>query len=380
MGYRVGWHSGVVFFLIALGCSASGIKSGGTGGAGAAVGGGGGGGGGGGADGEGTGGVPGIGIGVDDGGGVGVGGMAGLTDGPMCGVRKFSLAQVPPDLVIVLDKSGSMRDMPDNTHCDQGTCGPASKWAQMTAAINQVVMSTENAIRWGIEFFPADDSCAVETMPAAPIADMNAGGVAMAMAATEPSGGTPTRAAINAASLYAATLPDPNPKYVLVATDGFPNCMEGAAEDSTPDAPGTIQAVTDSAARGIPVFVVGIGMVPQATATLTAMAVAGGEPQAADPRFYPVSSTADLVSVLGTIGGMIGSCSFALGVQPPDPNNISVVADGARVPQDLTHTEGWDYGTGQMSLQLFGHWCDDAKAGTLKDVEAIFGCPGIVIP
>jgi hypothetical protein len=250
----------------------------------------------------------------------------------------------------------------------------------MTAAINQVVMSTENAIRWGIEFFPADDSCAVETMPSAPIAPMNAAGIMMAVAATEPSGGTPTRAAINAASLYAATLPDSNPKYILVATDGFPNCMEGANDDSTPDAPGTIQAVTDSTARGIPVFVVGIGMIPQATATLTAMAVAGGEPQPADPRFYPVSSTADLVSVLGKIGGMIGSCSFALGTPPPDPNNIGVVADGAKVPQDLTHTDGWDYGTGQMSLQLFGHWCDDAKAGTLKDVEAVFGCPGIVIP
>ncbi|HEX3695904.1 MAG TPA: hypothetical protein VH374_10985 [Polyangia bacterium] len=97
---------------------------------------------------------------------------------------------------------------------------------------------------------------------------------------------------------------------------------------------------------GIPVFVVGIGSGADAQTTLTAMAVAGGQPQAADPKYYPVSSTAELVSVLETIGGMIGKCSFGLGSQPPDPTNIAVYGDDLRIP----------------------------------DVKALFGCPGVLIP
>jgi len=31
------------------------------------------------------------------------------------------------------------------------------------------------------------------------------------------------------------------------------------------------------------------------------------------------------------------------------------------------------------SVQLFGKWCDDAKAGGLKDVQALFGCSGVII-
>lgn len=371
MKSRVGWCSGLCV-LTALGCHASGIKPGGGGGGGGAIASGGSAGG----AAEGSGGASGI----DDGGGGGTAGVAGAADGPTCGMKKFPLAKVPPDLMIVLDKSGSMRDLPDGTPCNQAACGPMSKWTQMTAAIDQVVMSTDDTIRWGIDFFPVDESCAVAPMPAAPIADRNAAAVAGAIAAITPEGGTPTRAAISAASLYEATQPDANPKYILLATDGLPNCVEGAADDLAPDDVATIQAIRDSAARGIPVFVVGIGMIPMATVTLSAMAIAGGEPQAAEPRFYPVSSTADLVGVLGTIGGMVGSCSFGLGGQPPDPDNIAVVINGVRVPRDLTHADGWDYGTAQMSVQLFGHWCDDAKAGKVTDAQAIFGCPGVVIP
>jgi hypothetical protein len=65
---------------------------------------------------------------------------------------------------------------------------------------------------------------------------------------------------------------------------------------------------------------------------------------------------------------------------PPDPTNIAVTANGSKIPKDTTHTNGWDYGTGQTSIQLFGQTCEDAKAGKLMDVQAIFGCPGKIIP
>ncbi|HVR60567.1 MAG TPA: vWA domain-containing protein [Polyangia bacterium] len=338
---------------LALGCSSSGISGGSTTGAGNS------------------------GSGNPSGGG-GNGTGTPVTDpGKMtCGMRTFGLQKVPPDLLIVQDKSGSMDESPDGT-CRRINCAMGSKWVQMTAAINQVVGQTQASIRWGLSFFPADRECGVAAMPAVPIADMNAMPIAGAIAATMPNGATPTAAAVAGASMYLATLADPNPKYILLATDGLPNCMGGVAGANDPD--GAIQAVTDSAKNGIPVFVVGIGNIPEGTAELTSLAVAGGRPQAADPKYYPVSSTADLASVLTTIGGMIGSCAFGLGGAPPDPAKILVAAGGTKIPNDPTHMNGWDYGTGNMSIQLFGSWCDQAKAGTLKDLQATFGCPPPVV-
>ena len=307
-------------------------------------------------------------------------------DAPVCGLKTFGLRMVPPDLLIVLDKSGSMLELPDGTRCDRDPatlpmCEPMTKWPQMTAAINSVVKQTENSIRWGLHLFPDDsDGCAVTATPIVEIAGVNATAVAAAMASLPASGRTPTRTAVVNAGAYLAALPDQNPKYILLATDGSPNCAPAGNSTAMPDIDGAITAVKNVAGMGIPVFVVGIGNLPDAQATLTAMAIAGERPQAPDPRYYPVSSTADLVAVLETIGGLIGKCSFGLGKTPPDPTNIAVTGDGAKIPKDPTHMSGWDYGTGMTSIQIYGKWCDDAKSGKLKDVKAIFGCPGIMIP
>jgi hypothetical protein len=318
------------------------------------------------------------------------GGMPGLSaDGSACGIKTFGLRMVPPDLLIVLDKSGSMNQLADGTNCyaDGGfgtyvSCGPMAKWPQMATAINQVVKQTESAIRWGLATFPDDNGgCGVSAAPIVPVDNMNAANIAAAMLG-DPIGGarTPTRTALVNAGTYLSSYPDGNPKYVLLATDGLPNCAPAGITMGASDE-GAITAVTDLVTMGIQVFVVGIGSLPDAQATLTAMAIAGGRPQTADPRYYPVSSTAELTTVLGTIGGMIGRCSFGLGNQPPpDPTNIAVFGDGTRIPKDPGHINGWDYGTGMMSIQIYGQWCDDARSGKLKDVKAVFGCPGVVIP
>jgi hypothetical protein len=126
------------------------------------------------------------------------------------------------------------------------------------------------------------------------------------------------------------------------------------------------------------VFVVGVGDVTSAHTTLNALATNGGRPQTGDPAFYPVTNTADLVSVLTKIGGQIASCSFSLGKAPPDPTNIAVYADGVRLAQSMTN--GWEYGAGMTSVELFGTACDNVKNKTTTDVQAVFGCPGVVIP
>src|SRR5215470_17635706 len=57
------------------------------------------------------------------------GGIDNTPDALNCGVENFALQPgLPPDLMIVLDRSGSMSDPP-------GT-GGATKWVQVTGALN----------------------------------------------------------------------------------------------------------------------------------------------------------------------------------------------------------------------------------------------------
>jgi hypothetical protein len=322
-------------------------------------------------------------------GGPGTGtGNAGVTgtnptpDGANCGLQQYGLQNVPPDLLIVLDKSGSMGNDLNDVKCVQGAACE-TKWADTTAAINMVVGMTDTTIRWGLKYFANNGTCGVDPGAAVPIAPGNAGAIMTSIAATMPGGSTPTRLAVQSGADYLMTVMDPNPKFMLLATDGEPNCAPGGRNQGADDAAGAVAAVMAAATAGIPVFVVGVGNVATAQATLNMLADAGGRPQAGATHYYPVGSTADLVNVLKTIGNMIASCSFGLGSVPPDPTNVGVYANGQtnmRIPKDVTHANGWDYGAGMKSIVLYGAACDAVKNMTTKTIQAIFGCPGVVIP
>jgi hypothetical protein len=316
----------------------------------------------------------------------GNGGSGNITptpDGQNCGLQQYGLQNVPPDLLIVEDKSGSMGNDENDTKCPGMGAACMTKWADVTGAINMVVAQTETTIRWGLKYFANDNGCGVNAGAAIPIAPNNAMAIAASIAATNPGGSTPTAAAVMSGAAYLQTVADPNPKFILLATDGEPNCAGGKGGAS--DQAGAVAAVTAAAAAGFPVFVVGVGNVATAQATLDMLAVAGGRAQAGMPKYYPVASSADLVTVLKTIGGMIASCSFGLGSVPPDPTNVGVYANGdtsMKIPKDVTHANGWDYGAGMKSIVLYGAACDAVKAmpPTTKTIQAIYGCPGVVIP
>jgi len=55
---------------------------------------------------------------------------------------------VQTDILILLDASTSMNDDTTDTPCDGG-CGVNSKWAQVTAAIDQVVGDTDDRVKHG---------------------------------------------------------------------------------------------------------------------------------------------------------------------------------------------------------------------------------------
>jgi hypothetical protein len=294
-------------------------------------------------------------------------------DGPNCGLERFAVERLPPDVLIVLDKSTSMLDFAKGIlGCLLLQCN--SKWTDMTSALKSTVTATQGTVSWGLKLFPSDSSCGVTDAVTAPVAPNNASAVNDAIDANKPSGSTPTRLALESGGRYLMGLTTPNPRFVVLATDGQPNC---AGQNSGADDMATIAAVASLASAGIPVFVIGVGIGADADATLSAMATAGGKPRQASPTYYPVATSADLSAALSAIGGQIVSCTLPI-KEPPDPTNIAVDADGMRVPR--SPTEGWDYGANGKTIQLSGTWCTNYQNGMIKDVQTIFGCPGVVIP
>jgi len=302
-----------------------------------------------------------------------------------CAHEAFELSRQPAEILIVLDRSGSMKEVPTG-----GTAG-TTKWDLVVPGVNEVVTATDASVSWGLKVFPEGEgqSCSATSVTNAipvAIAAMNAGAVTAQITATTPEGnGTPTGAAINAAVAYLKTLTEPNPKFILLATDGEPSC---AASGSNATAARTfaVQAVTDAAAAGFKTVVVGVATTKTAaTNALNDMAVAGQmarvDPDPAATKYYLASTKDELVKSLQAITGQVSSCVFDLKSAPPDPDNIAVQINGQKAPKDTTHMSGWDYtGTGYQRVEVFGQWCDQLKTADAKKVNFILGCPGEVIP
>lgn len=176
---------------------------------------------------------------------------------------------------------------------------------------------------------------------------------------------TPTRAAVDAAVSYLKTVNDGNSKYILLATDGEPNCGSGSST-STSDLPATVTAVQNAVAAGYKVFVIGVG--PQA-ANLTSLAQAGGT-----DKFYSALTPDDLSSALAAIvGTVVASCTYELTSAPVVPDAVGVFIDKALIPQ--SDSDGWGYAAGSSTtIHINGSYCDDLKNGRKNLVEIFLPC------
>ena len=339
-----------------------------------------------------------------------------------CGAMTHTATKLPPDILIVQDRSLSMTNDKDDKQCsgasgNNGNCGTQSKWTQVVAALNDVVSTTDTTVNWGLLYFGDETTTCGETAnPVVPIASMSSSAITKAFVGQpDLTGqvGTPTRSAIINAVTYMKSLTDTNPKYLMLATDGQPNCPPtgtggmggrsgsggaggrgGRSGTTTGDFPaggtatganaddsaGSEQAVGDALTAGFPTFVIGIGNTG-GTAVLNAMAVAGGKPVPGMPggnSYYQVNNTADLETALQQILGTVATCVFDIGPPPNDMTSVDQVAvfgDGNMIKHDSSN--GWDFSNADKTqVTLYGPICDQVKSATVKDVTVAFGCLG----
>lgn len=273
----------------------------------------------------------------------------------------------PPDLLLVVDKSGSMAD-------PLGT--GEQKWAVMRTALVQVVNSYAAGINFGLVLYPLGDECAAGIV-AAGVAPSNAGAISGALTLTFPVGGTPTHTTMQGAHAYYNSIPvNPGGRYVLLATDGEPNCGN-PADLLAPTVTESIAAIQALHAAGIPTFVLGFGDAINANpATLQAMAMAGGT-----GNYYAANSPAELAAALDAIADAVElpPCSFTLDEVPADPSKLGVSFDDTPVPRDPSHAGGWDYDPATNSITFYGAACQQIQSGGVGSVNVDYGCGGPIV-
>jgi hypothetical protein len=272
----------------------------------------------------------------------------------------------PPDVLLVVDKSGSMRQQLD----------PASvrtKFEIIRAALRDVIEPHDNEVYFGLSLFPESGQCGAGNVVVNPAADQADAIMIRLNAVSNPDGATPTHTTLNNARSYYQSRPvNPNGRYVLLATDGEPNCGPGGSNDNT-DAE-SISAVAALAAIGVKTYVIGFGGGSSVDpATLQSMAEAG-----LTAPYYQALNADQLAQALEDISSelIMPSCEYLLSTVPEDSDLISVDFDGADVPRTSSHTNGWDYDPATNVINLYGSYCDQVQSGAIMNVHVEWGCEG----
>jgi hypothetical protein len=333
---------------------------------------------------------------------------------PTCIPGRFTLTQRGADMLLVIDRSGSMGQGLN------GTRGGSSKWTLLRNALAATLPAFQGRLRTGALFYPQDGAdtrvatCALPNIPAVDLnpAINNAARVIAVFDDTDPGGSTPTAAALLRAYNYFVRNPDrARAHYLVLATDGGPNCNAaldpatcvcvggggggpfGGGNMCRRDGDGqrcldrarTVSEIAQLGANpiaSIPTFVIGLAdeTDPNFAATLTAMAIAGGRPfvtPAGVATYYNIERADDLTRAFTTIQNTVSRCAFVTPSRPEEMGSIALSASGAPVPFDPSRRDGWDWTDRAFGeITLFGAACERVIASRATEVLATVGCTG----
>lgn len=344
------------------------------------------------------------------------------TTGEMnCGEQSFVLQSVPPNVALVLDRSGSMKDFTWDADGNPGT-PDITRWHSLYNVVEFLVGEFDTEINLGAAFFPSNNAyqqlgqgaCITNATPEVPVTAMGGAAVLMAMPpamSTDLVGATPATAGVESALEHLLTLDATVDRFMILVTDGAANC---SADADTTDCPGIgcglmedyderLPVVVGDAfeGEGIPTFVVGIDIADEwvgvgrdgmpGTADdddgqvaantferLNDVAVAGGRAQAGTEKFFNAQNEIELQMALEEIAGQVFSCIVELDPPPENPDFVEIEIGGAPVDHvtDCATEDGWVYTNPDGpydAIELCGAACE--MLGASGELDATFACP-----
>jgi len=306
--------------------------------------------------------------------------------GDVCAPNTLPLERFTAEVLLVIDRSGSMNDP---------TPTGQIRWDALTGALGTVLPSVDFELWTGLLRFPQGTSDDGTTCGVAPVVELpprprNATRVLETLRSTRPNGGTPTHDALATAARYY----DSNPavgrvrgRFLVLATDGGPNC-NGALSSTTCactnprgcnvprgnlsclDDTRTVNLLTTLARENIQTFVIGAsGNDTTLQRTLDRMAVAGGQPRPValgGTRYYAADNAQEFAASFREITTALARCRYVTNPLS-DPNTAWVSVEGMELRRDPTHVEGWDWeraATGELAL--YGSACERSLRGVVR--------------
>jgi len=270
----------------------------------------------------------------------------------------FEQRQVTPDIMLVLDKSGSMGEALVNGNS-------TSKWDVMRTAVASVVSNNGDKVNFGLMMFPWTSNCNDGQVRVAPAIN-NVGNILGEMNSIGPGGKTPTHQSLARARDYFDGQPvNPDGRIVVLATDGLPVCSSIGQ---------SVDVINQLQQRSIKTYVLGFGFGNVDISGLQQMATAGGTNQV-----YSADSPSQLNVALDSILGdvTVPSCDFELQQTPSNADDINVTINGVELTRD--DPNGWSYDETSQTISLLGASCESVKSGGTSGIAVDLGCEGTVI-
>jgi len=289
----------------------------------------------------------------------------------LCMSNTVESGRLAPDILIVLDRSLSMQ--------------AENRWAPSVAGVEQITADLQDRVSFGLMTFPGTSggggggrggggnlTCGAGTLNV-PM-DLNSGGaIANALRNMQPGGATPTAITLAAArDVVTADTLDPDakrrPKYVLLVTDGAPNCTDGMPPSGgMQTATGSLEpaqveaSITEIKAMtkaGVKTFVLGYDTQTDTTlkGALDRMAQAGGT---GDKEHRAVESQQTLVNELREITDVVIGCDFELDGAVSDKRYVLVKLDGKQINVDTD--DGWKLSSDRRTVTVVGSACETLK-------------------
>ena len=331
-----------------------------------------------------------------------------------CGGSSFGATLVEPNMLIVLDGSGSMTE--NDIALSPPETGNETRWQAAKDAIASVLADNVGRVRFGLSMFPYNEgitnSCASGQINVA-VNDGTQNQINNTLATTVPYGGTssstPTRVTLNtiAANTAGFGLADPTRgNYVLLVTDGEPNCETGCGRRDANCAPSRVNGAINALYNltpSIKTFVIGLHIdpvsdslncdavygrtaSPQCTASLGSCTT-GSPPTctcsgtSTAACYAPANDLKTLKDNFKAIAGQVLSCSYALASVPPDTGLLYVYAhdpascsppSSCLINQDAAN--GWTYDPATNQLNFHGSACTNVQSGAFT-ASVVYGCP-----
>jgi hypothetical protein len=261
-----------------------------------------------------------------------------------------------PRVLVVVDRSGSMA---------------GDRWTQVTEGV-AAILTNFGDFSFGLSLYPAigeELDCKAGKLDVAPregaLGEIRTTLLSDAARALPDNGYTPTAATLEAARESLVLTPDDErERYVLLVTDGKPNCKLGAPNKYDPDEPATYDALDSLLAEGVRTFVIGY-QTAEFASIMDTMAVHGGT-----QRHYAVESGDELQDAIKGVASSLAPCSYELEKDAPGAEYVRVLIDGREVAYGAN---GFTV-EGRRRVLVQGAACDGLRDGKSHGVQVLVEC------